>query len=363
MGRLSAFLCPTELDRQRVVEASGRVRVARSIAAGAMGVALLFVAPWEGWWILGLFALVAANLLTLDLRLSRSAHPESVAAQSLLFSLLMIAVGVALSGGPTSAVLTWLIIPAAMSGTRFRWQVVAALATITAAVMLLTTVPVDPEAITSNPSPLVAALALLVGVTATICALMSGEQVQRDRAVLDSLTGLLNRAALQTRTVEIEQQARLTGGSIALVLFDIDHFKRVNDSYGHERGDAVLRDVAYEMRKSLRTFELAYRIGGEEFLVLLPGADAGEATRVAERVRSGVSHARPGGLELTLSAGVASGSDGELRYDALFRAADEALFRAKREGRDRVRGADDQLPTADSEHRRFPADATAVQLT
>ena len=73
------------------------------------------------------------------------------------------------------------------------------------------------------------------------------------------------------------------------MLLDLDRFKRVNDTHGHERGDAVLRDVAYQIRKSLRSFELIYRIGGEEFLVLLPGVALPEAVEVAERVRRAVS--------------------------------------------------------------------------
>ena len=104
--------------------------------------------------------------------------------------------------------------------------------------------------------------------------------------MLDPLTGLLNRASLDSRVAEIEQQAHLTNEAVALVLLDLDHFKRVNDEYGHERGDAVLRDAAYEMRKSLRTFELAYRIGGEEFLLLLPGTDFENGLDIAERIRA-----------------------------------------------------------------------------
>ena len=124
--------------------------------------------------------------------------------------------------------------------------------------------------------------------------LTEGELEHRDRAVLDPLTGLLNRSSLESRAVEIEQQARLTGGPVSLVLLDLDRFKRVNDTHGHERGDAVLRDVAYEIRKSLRSFELIYRIGGEEFLVLLPGVALHEAVEVAERVCRG-GHGRPPG--------------------------------------------------------------------
>src|SRR4029450_4949367 len=94
-----------------------------------------------------------------------------------------------------------------------------------------------------------------------------------------------NRASLDARVLEIEEQAHLTGGAVSVILLDLDSFKQVNDTHGHKRGDAVLRDAAYEIRKSLRSFELVYRIGGEEFLVLLPGVDLSEALEIAERVR------------------------------------------------------------------------------
>ena len=175
---------------------------------------------------------------------------------------------------------------------------------------------------------------------------MHGELMQRDRAVLDPLTGLLNRSSLGTRTAEIEQQARLSGGSLSLVLCDIDRFKSVNDNFGHERGDSVLREVAHEIRNSLRSFELVYRLGGEEFLVLMPGASPAEAHDVAERLRSNVTEAAPGGLRLTMSVGVASASGAKLRYEELFREADAALLQAKREGRDRVIVASGQQPDA-----------------
>src|SRR6185437_10636782 len=110
----------------------------------------------------------------------------------------------------------------------------------------------------------------------------------------------------------------------SLIVLDLDRFKQVNDSHGHERGDSVLREVAYEIRKSLRSFELVYRIGGEELLVLLPGVDLSEALEIAERVRHAVQEARPGDLDLTVSAGVATDAGGDISYDALFRAADAA---------------------------------------
>jgi len=190
---------------------------------------------------------------------------------------------------------------------------------------------------------------------------MEGELEHRDRAVLDPLTGLLNRASLEARVREIEQQAHLTGGAVSLVVLDLDRFKRVNDTFGHERGDAVLRDVAYEIRKSLRSFEQVYRIGGEEFLVLLPGVALGDAVDIAERVRQAVAEAQPGGLAMSISGGVASGTGTEIRYDELFRAADGALLDAKRAGRDRVHAVGEPRHLTLVDSRDFDGDPSAAR--
>ncbi len=336
MDRISAWLCPTDEHRVRAREAGTRVRTARTVAAVACGLALLAIVPFQGWWILVLLAVTALLLGTLEMRLRRSERPELVAVQGMLVILALIAIGVAFSGGEDSPALPWLVLPVTIAAARFRPQVLVVGAAITAAVMFGVSVGVDAQAVVDDPTRLISALTLLVGVTAIASALTEGELEHRDRAVLDPLTGLLNRSSLESRAVEIEQQARLTGGPVSLVLLDLDRFKRVNDSHGHARGDAVLRDVAYELRKSLRSFELIYRIGGEEFLVLLPGVALPEAVEVAERVRHAVTEARPGDLDVTISAGVAAGAGEDMRYAQLFRDADHALLDAKRRGRDRV---------------------------
>jgi diguanylate cyclase (GGDEF)-like protein len=336
MDRISSWLCPTEQHRARALEAGARVRTARTFAAIACAVGVVAIVPFQGWWILVLFAAGAVPLGTFEARLRRSERPELITVQSMLVILAVLAVGVGFSGGQESPALAWLILPVAIAAARFRPQVVVVGAGITAAVMVGVSVGVDASAVLDDPSRLIAALTLLAGITAITSALTEGELEHRDLAVLDSLTGLLNRSSLESRAVEIEQQARLTGGPVSLVLLDLDGFKRVNDTLGHERGDAVLRDVAHEIRNSLRSFELVYRIGGEEFLVLLPGVELSEATEIAERVRHSVAEGRPGDLDVTVSAGVAAGSGGEIRYDGLFRAADGALLEAKRGGRNRV---------------------------
>jgi diguanylate cyclase (GGDEF)-like protein len=181
-----------------------------------------------------------------------------------------------------------------------------------------------------------AVLGLCVGIAAFSDALVRSEIEQRSEAILDPLTGLLNRKALDTRFEELRAQAQLSGASICLVACDIDGFKAVNDAHGHDRGDAVLRDTAYRMRKQLRQFELIYRLGGEEFLVVLPGIGLPEARALAERLRCVVADDDVGGIAITASFGVAVGAGGALEYESLFRAADEALYRAKHAGRNRV---------------------------
>jgi diguanylate cyclase (GGDEF)-like protein len=361
MDRICSWLCPTEHHRARALEANDRVRKARSLAAGTCGIALVAVAPFVGLWFLALFGAVAALVITTDRRLERSDRPELVMALNGLAVLGILTLGTGLSGGESSPTLPWMILPVALSAARFRPQVVIAGAAITAAAMFGVCLVVDAQDLVDDPTLLISSLTLLIAVTAIMAALMEGELEHRDRAVLDPLTGLLNRASLDSRVLEIEEQAHLTGGAVSLIILDLDGFKRVNDTYGHKRGDAVLRDAAYQIRKSLRSFELVYRIGGEEFLVLLPGVDLPQALEIAERVRHAVEEARPGDLDLTISAGVASDSGGDIRYDSLFRAADAALLVAKRGGRNRVETAGGLSQLAFYSDREFTGDPSAVK--
>jgi diguanylate cyclase (GGDEF)-like protein len=146
----------------------------------------------------------------------------------------------------------------------------------------------------------------------------------------------LNRKALDSRFVELSSQAAVSDGWVSLIECDLDRFKQVNDLHGHDRGDAALKDAVHVLRKNLRSFELVYRLGGEEFLVVLPGVAPGEAALLAERVRSGLEEARPGGVELTASFGVAGARGADVDFQQLFRCADQALYAAKDRGRNRV---------------------------
>jgi diguanylate cyclase (GGDEF)-like protein len=147
------------------------------------------------------------------------------------------------------------------------------------------------------------------------------------------------RKALESRFDELRKRAVLTGQAISLIVCDLDHFKLVNDEHGHDRGDVVLRDVADALRRATRSSELMYRVGGEEFVVLLPDIEPDDASDVAERLRCAVAAALPGGLPLTASVGIATAHGDGIRFGELFRAADGALYVSKAAGRDRATAA------------------------
>jgi len=174
--------------------------------------------------------------------------------------------------------------------------------------------------------------------------LASQERLER-LATYDGLTGLLNRQALLERADgEVHRTVR-NGTPMGVVMLDVDHFKSVNDEHGHVQGDEVLLQVANALSEDVRPYDLVGRWGGEEFLLVLPGASLEEARQVAERVREGVSRATiktPSGetLQIQISAGVASSlPHSRANMDTLLLEADEALLIAKRSGRNQVRVA------------------------
>jgi diguanylate cyclase (GGDEF)-like protein len=160
---------------------------------------------------------------------------------------------------------------------------------------------------------------------------------------------MLNRKALTSRVEELTQQSEISGAPVGILVGDLDHFKSVNDTAGHAARDAVLSDVAHRLRAQLRAFDLAYRIGGEEFLVLLPGADLEESRALADGLRVAVAREGLGeGRHVTISFGVSASPRGEaFRYGEVFAAADAALYEAKRTGRDRVCVAPSREPVGD----------------
>lgn len=157
----------------------------------------------------------------------------------------------------------------------------------------------------------------------------------------DALTGVGNRRHIESAAGPAVAVARAQGKPVCILMVDIDHFKAVNDTYGHQAGDQVLREVANICLATLRQNDVLARWGGEEFAILLCGADATVAKRVAERLLTSVRTAEVPAIEgkrVTISAGIAQLAEGELLASAQ-RRADAALYEAKRNGRDQVRVA------------------------
>jgi diguanylate cyclase (GGDEF)-like protein len=330
------WLCPTEAHRARMLDMGPRVVRARTVALAATGAGALAAIGEVGWWALVLFAVAIANLGTLEWRIRRAMRPERVVAASLLLILWLLGASAALTGGAVSPLLALLVIPVAVAAMRFRAQVVWAIAGAAALTAIVVAFIGGIQQATDHPLVLIAVLVLLSAVTAVTTALMDAELQFRSESILDPLTGLLNRSGLGARFAEVGEQARLLDRPVCLIMCDLDHFKRVNDDHGHERGDAVLREASYAMRKSLRSFELFYRLGGEEFLVLLPGIDLPHGVEIAQSLRAAVQASRPGGVPVTASFGVSVATGEEIDFLPLYRAADDAMYRAKAEGRNLV---------------------------
>jgi len=159
-------------------------------------------------------------------------------------------------------------------------------------------------------------------------------------ALTDALTGLHNRRHFETHLKALIARYGEAERDIALLLFDIDRFKGINDTFGHDAGDDVLKEFAVRLRKAVRGFDLVARLGGEEFVVVMPETDAALANEAAERVRHDVEsapfQARGAAIEVTVSVGVARFRGRGDTIDGMLKRADEALYRAKRSGRNRV---------------------------
>ncbi len=158
-----------------------------------------------------------------------------------------------------------------------------------------------------------------------------------------ALTGVWNRGTIiEILQRELARAAR-EGTSVGVIMADLDHFKRINDTLGHLAGDIALREVSRRMGIMLRPYDAIGRYGGEEFLVVLPGCDLPGALGVAERMRQAIAEmpvAVPTGTtRITVSLGAAAGEGPSLDADGLIRKADETLYRAKRGGRNRVESA------------------------
>lgn len=173
-------------------------------------------------------------------------------------------------------------------------------------------------------------------------ALLNTQQALQFQATHDRLTGVLNRGAILDRLAGELRRRQRNGEPLGVMMLDVDHFKNVNDTYGHLIGDVVLHEIARRLGSMVRSYDWIGRYGGEEFLIIVPGCNSYDLTVLAERLRLAVANqaveTSAGLLPVTISLGLAfvEPGPGEIRHEGLLRLADDALYAAKKNGRDRA---------------------------
>jgi diguanylate cyclase (GGDEF)-like protein len=356
-----SWLCRDNVDRERLLDMERRLKPVRALTIGMLGIALIVSAPWVGWWTLLPLAIAAGLFKIADDMLDTVERPEYVMFAAWALSEVTIAAAVAATDGSAGpATLCWLAIPVVTLSARFSTPGVVA--GVLWALGLLAAVAFGAHSgqVMDDPTIVIAPAALILGVATLSTALMQSDVEHREEAVIDNLTGMLNRHALENRVGELAQQSRLTGEPVGVLVGDLDNFKGINDSLGHQVGDTVLKQISYELRKDLRAFDLAYRIGGDEFLIVMPGAEIKECEGLAHQLRHTVEHTLGESVNLTISFGVNASRKGEaFDYEKIFAGADAALYAAKHSGRNLVRVAAKTPVTAPVEAEVVPLAAVA----
>lgn len=325
--------------RERLLDMEVRLRRYRTACFAILALALASVGTEVGWWWVAPLAVGFVGFMVAGRFMRDSRHPAAWVAMAWGVLPLLLAGAVVVTGGASSPVLMWFALPAVTLGARFEPRGIALGTAYILALLLAATFGLDSATASEYHQEVIAAAALVLGTVILSGALVESDRAHRRRSTLDPLTDLLNRNALEQRLAELDGrpgEEEEEGLSHALLLCDLDHFKRVNDQFGHAVGDAVLREIAYTMRAALRAGDSIYRVGGEEILVVLPSADRADAVEIAERLRQAVRGCRPVGVAMTISIGVSVSPPGAVDTDDLVSRADAALYSAKARGRDMV---------------------------
>lgn len=331
------WLCPTSVDRMRYLDMQTRMRVGSLIMACTLIPVALISARWFDSRYTVLTAL--ASLLTVSvLVVHQRRHGIVTTALGLAGLELLLVSAVAVTGGAHSPVLPAICLPMILIATWFRRTVVAC--AVAVSLTLTTTVVVSAS---FWPVPAVPWYghflwqgATTAGVLSATLSMLEADLSSRDQATSDALTGLWNRTALELNFPQIAALAARTRTPLSLILCDLDHFKVVNDSYGHGKGDDVLRAVARVLERQVGDIGPVFRIGGEEFLIVDAEHSADEVAAMAQSLVDAVAATPAGGVPVTVSVGTATSPDGQLGFDDLFARADSAMYRAKTRGRNRA---------------------------
>ncbi len=328
--------CRNHAERLRLLDMSVRLRPATRWSALAMAIVAAIALPAYGWAMELPLALAAMALAVSQPLLDHVRRPEDVLAGVWLFALLAIVAAIGLAGGPRIYTLSILLLPTLLAAPVFPGRVVAFGAAATVAAMAGAAFMFMPAAVASLPPVLIIPAAITAVIAMLAVRTLEAELASREAAVIDPLTGLLNRSALQSRVAELPRPGPARP-ALAVIVAEVDHFKAIDHAHGHATGDAVLVEVARRLQRVVATNGALHRFGGEAFVVLLEGSGAAAAPALAERMRSAIVSDPLAGRVVTMSLGVSCLAEEVAGYPSLFAAADRALYRAKAAGRDCVR--------------------------
>ncbi len=305
------WLIARDADRRRMLEMDRRLKPIRLYTFAVLVVAFLLCGPWVGWSSIPLLLVAGIFFQVSDRVAKRTSRPEIWIFGAWVGAQMMItAAAVTIDGPPAIATILY-VLPIVTLSARFSGRGVIAGVAITLLLLACTTLIADPAGMRR----------LSAGSD------YGGGPDRRSRGPLDGpdeirppvSRGVGDRSAdwavepkgARASRPELSHQSQTADAPIGLVSCDLDHFKSVNDTAGHPTGDIVLQQVAGVIRGQLRAFELAYRIGGEEFLILIPGLGLAEAAELAERLRIAVAeHVYTNGIRVTMSVGVTTSTAG-----------------------------------------------------
>ena len=336
-----SWLCRNRFERERFLDIDRRM-MPTNVWLMVVVVVLLFPTLLQSTRLaLIILGVTIAFFVTVKAVYQRFARPEVVLAIALMVLEVGFAAMAVADDMQHTGLLVLMLWPAAGFNARYPPRVAAASTGFVALLIIVAQLGFGGSIVLDEPERLTGLLGALIAVAAITGAARKADLEYRRQSNHDPLTRMFNRTALESRVEEVEYQSSLNPEPVAVIVGDIDCFKSVNDAHGHAKGDVVLREVAYVIRSQLRAFDPAYRLGGEEFVILLFGERAGDAVALAERVRMKVCEGPIAGLPITISFGVAASDVGEqFRWMEAFQSADRALYEAKRAGRNRVCGDD-----------------------
>jgi diguanylate cyclase (GGDEF)-like protein len=343
-ARIASFLCRDEHERQWMLDMHHRLPPITRISGVISLATAAAIIPWASPLaflpiVVGSIAMgVAIGSVT------RTADVRPIFAAVLLLQA-AIAVAIVINGRAGVGDLFLLVASIVPSAGGFPGRLVTALAIFSALLMAL--VGFVTGAALASPPTLILPLSMLLSVTLLSTAIRSASIDHRRAAATDALTGTGNRTSLVARSTELYDRASATGEPIALVVADVDRFKLVNDLYGHQTGDRVLVALAQVLRTSVEGRGDVFRMGGDEFVLVLPGLEAEQAASIAEEILATVRAEPLADVPVSLSVGVAASARGSgFPFERVFTAADTALYRAKSAGRDAVHVASGDLVIA-----------------